>query len=111
MSKIKAAKTLLKKATKVFPFVKGKVTGTKKAGELYQKGKGMIGTKIKKTTKTIKGINPRTKSRIGRGDVKVEDLSTIVDVKLPKEPAILRKTPSSFVTRRMTLGALGKKKK
>ena len=37
MSKIKAAKTLLKKATEVFPFVKGKVTGTKKAGELYQK--------------------------------------------------------------------------
>ena len=102
MSKIKAAKTLLKKATEVFPFVKGKAKG---------KGKGMIGTKIKKSTKTIKGINPRTKSRIGRGDVKVEDLSTIVDVKLPKEPAILRKTPSSFVTRRMTLGALGKKKK
>jgi len=91
MSKIKAAKTLLKKASKVFPFVKGKVTGTKKAGELYQKGKGMIGTKIKKSTKTIKGINPRTKSRIGRGDVKVEDLSTIVDVKLPKEPAFLRR--------------------
>jgi len=75
MSKIKAAKTLLKKATEVFPFVKGK---------------GEIGTKIKKSTKTIKGINPRTKSRIGRGDIKVEDLSTIVDVKLPKEPAILR---------------------
>ena len=91
MSKIKAAKTLLKKATKVFPFVKGKVTGTKNASELYQKGKGMIGTKIKKSTKTIKGINPRTKSRIGRGDVKVEDLSTIVDVKLPKEPAFLRR--------------------
>lgn len=91
MSKIKAAKTLLKKATEVFPFVKGKVTGTKKAGELYQKGKGMIGTKIKKSTKTIKGINPRTKSRIGRGDIKVEDLSTIVDVKLPKEPAFLRR--------------------
>ena len=44
-----------------------------------------------KVPKTIKGINPRTKSRIGRGDVKVEDLSTIVDVKLPKEPAFLRR--------------------
>ena len=63
----------------------------KKAGELYQKGKGLIGSKIKKSTKTIKGINPKTKSRIGKGDIKVEDLSTIVDVKLPKEPAFLRR--------------------
>ena len=91
MGKIKAAKTLLKKATEVFPFVKRKVKGTKKAGELFQKGKGMIGTKINKSTKTIKGINPRTKSRIGKGDIKVTDLSTIVDVKLPKEPAFLRR--------------------
>ena len=52
--------------------------------------KGMIGSKIKKSTTTFKGINPRTKSRIGRGDVKVENLTKIVDVKLPKEPAILR---------------------
>ena len=84
---------------------------TKSAKDLLKRNKGMIGSKITKSTKTIKGINPRTRSRIGKGDTKVEDLSTIVDVKLPKEPAILRKTPSSFVSRRMTLGAFGKKKK
>ena len=61
----------------------------KKAKDLIKKG-GMIGSKIKKSTTTFKGINPRTKSRIGRGDVKVENLTKIVDVKLPKEPAILR---------------------
>ena len=62
----------------------------KKARDIIKKG-GMIGSKIKKSTTTFKGINPRTKSRIGRGDIKVTDLSTIVDVKLPKEPAFLRR--------------------
>ena len=92
MSKIKAAKTLLKKATKVFPFIGGKVTGTKKAGELYQKGKGMVGKKLKNTKPvTFRGVNLKSKSKLGKGDIKVEDLSTIVDVKLPKEPAFLRR--------------------
>ena len=63
----------------------------KKAGELYQKGKGMVGKKLKNTKPfSVRGINLKSKSRLGKGDVKVEDVSTIVDVKLPKEPAILR---------------------
>jgi len=42
---------------------------------------------------TFKGINPFTKSRIGKGDVKVTDLSTIVeiDMKEIETPSILRK--------------------
>tara|TARA_R100001460_G_scaffold85590_1_gene126869 strand:+ start:50 stop:346 length:297 start_codon:yes stop_codon:yes gene_type:complete len=63
---------------------------TKKARDIIKKG-GMIGSKIKKSTTTIKGINPRTRSRIGKGDTQIENLSTIVDVKLPKEPAFLRR--------------------
>ena len=84
-----------------------------KAGKrTNKKPSGMVGKKLKNTKPfTVRGINIGSKSRLGRGDVKVEDLSTIVDVKLPKEPAILRKTPSSFVARRMTSGLLGKKKK
>ena len=42
---------------------------------------------------TFKGINPFTKSRIGKGDVKVTDLSTIVEVDMKEieTPSILRK--------------------
>ena len=86
----------------------------KKASDLLKKNRtvGMVGKKLKNTKPfTVRGINIGSKSRLGKGDVKVEDLSTIVDVKLPKEPAILRKTPSSFVARRMMLGGLRKKKK
>ena len=42
---------------------------------------------------TFKGINPFTKSRLGKSDVQVEDLSTIVeiDMKEIETPSILRK--------------------
>ena len=42
---------------------------------------------------TFKGVNPFTKSRIGKADVQVEDLSTIVeiDMKEIETPSILRK--------------------
>ena len=78
-----------KAAKKAISKIKQPKLKTKKARDLIKKG-GMIGSKIKKSTTTFKGINPRTKSRIGRGDIKVENLTKIVDVKLPKEPAILR---------------------
>jgi hypothetical protein len=77
-----------KAAKKAISKIKQPKLNPKKARDLGNKG--MIGSKIKKSTTTIKGINPRTKSRIGKGDIKVENLSKIVDVKLPKEPAILR---------------------
>ena len=52
----------------------------------------MVGKKLKNTKPfTFRGVNLKSKSKLGKGDIKVEDLSTIVDVKLPKEPAFLRR--------------------
>ena len=66
----------------------------KKASDLLKKNRtvGMVGKKLKNTKPfTVRGINIGSKSRLGKGDVQVTDLSTIVDVKLPKEPAFLRR--------------------
>ena len=66
----------------------------KNASDLLKKNRtvGMVGKKLKNTKPfTVRGINIGSKSRLGKGDVKVENLSTIVDVKLPKEPAFLRR--------------------
>ena len=94
MGKIKAAKKLFKKATEVFPFINTKpAVKVARAGKLAnKKPSGMVGKKLKNTKPfTVRGINIGSKSRLGKGDIKVEDLSTIVDVKLPKEPSFLRR--------------------
>ena len=68
------------------------IIGKAVKGALKKKKKG---TPLKKSTVTFKGINLKSKSKLGKKpDVVLEDLTTTVEIPLPKDfdvPTYIRK--------------------
>lgn len=88
---------------KAFPMVKKRLTEgelkpkfkARNAGSLYlNKGKGEIGNKINKSVTTYRGINPGSRSNLGKSKVEVTNITDTTSTKLPKDfdvPPMMRK--------------------
>ena len=109
MGKVSKIKNIGNFASKViqkaFPMVKKRLTEgdlkpkvkASNAGSLYlNKGKGEIGNKINKSVTTYRGINPGSRSNLGKSKVEVTNITDTTPTKLPKDfdvPPMMRNYP------------------
>ena len=66
------------------------------SNKLFFSGKGEIGNKINKSVTTYRGINPGSRSNLGKSKVEVTNITDTTPTKLPKDfdvPPMMRNYP------------------